>query len=178
MRPVDWDLAIHGDDFGLHQDGILGDGLVVLVVGNDEQDGVERAQGARFAAGGVRAGLATLETDLEGGPGEQGGALAAAGVVPEHKAVAERAAGVVFKLEVFEAEVVLAGRAIFDNGLGAHDGHDVDVGEFDPVNEQGEFAGSIDGPVANERRAGRELDAEVNGRGRRSERRSERARPC
>ena len=53
--------------------------------------------------------------------------------------------------------------------FGAHDGHDVDVGEFDPVNEQGEFAGSIDGPVAKERRAGRELDAEVNRRGQRTE---------
>ena len=32
-------LAIHGDDFGLHQGGILGDGLVVQAAGNNKQDG-------------------------------------------------------------------------------------------------------------------------------------------
>ena len=55
----------------------------------------------------VQAGLATLEADLEGWPGEQGEALATAGVVPKHEAVVERAAGVVFKLEILEAEVRL-----------------------------------------------------------------------
>jgi len=50
-----------------------------------------------------------------------------------------------------------------------HDGHDVDVGEFGAFDEQGNFAGAIDGPVANEWRAGRELDAEVNRRGQRTE---------
>jgi len=99
-------LAIHGDDLGLHQDGIFGDGLVVQVAGNDEQDGAERAQGARFAGGELG-----LKADLEGWPGEQVEALATAGVVPQHEAVVERAAGVVFKLEILEAEVVLAGRA-------------------------------------------------------------------
>ena len=84
---------------------------MVQVAGNDEQDGGERAEGARFAGGEVRAGLATLEADLEGGPGEQGEALATAGVVPEHKAVVERATGVVFKLEILEAKLV------GDNGL-------------------------------------------------------------
>jgi hypothetical protein len=35
---------VHGDDLGLHQGGILGDGLVVPVAGDDEQDGAERVR--------------------------------------------------------------------------------------------------------------------------------------
>ncbi len=104
-------LRIQDRDLGFHQGGILGNGLVVQVAGNDQQDGGERLEFARFAGGELG-----LEADLEGGPGEQGEALAAAGVVPEHEAVVERAAGVVFKLEILEAEVVLAGRAT-DNRL-------------------------------------------------------------
>ena len=45
--------------------------------------------------------------------------------------------------------------------FGAHEVHDVDVGEFGAFDEQGNFAGAIDGPVANEWRAGRELDAVI-----------------
>ena len=50
-----------------------------------------------------------MEADLEGGPGEQGEALAAAGVVAENEAVVEGATGVVFKLEILEAEVRVDG---------------------------------------------------------------------
>ena len=75
---------------------------MVQVAGNDEQDGGERAEGARFAGSELG-----LEADLEGGPGEQGEALAAAGVVAQDQAVVERAARVVFKLELLEAEVRL-----------------------------------------------------------------------
>jgi hypothetical protein len=35
---------VHGDDLGLHQGGILGDGLVVPVAGEDEQDMGERVR--------------------------------------------------------------------------------------------------------------------------------------
>jgi len=52
-----------------------------------------------------------LKAELEGGPGEQGEALAAAGVVAENEAVVERATGVVFKLETLEGKV-RAARAI------------------------------------------------------------------
>jgi len=45
--------------------------------------------------------------------------------------------------------------------FGAHDGHNIDVGEFGAFDEQGDFAGAIDGSVANERRAGRKLDAVI-----------------
>ena len=49
--------------------------------------------------------------------------------------------------------------------LGAHDGHVVEVGSFRKFDDSDEFAMPIDSPIANERRAGRELDAVVTVRG-------------